>query len=150
YFDTAAVIVTLILVGRLLEARARAGTSRALRKLLALRPNVAHRVEGAETRDVPLDQLRAGEILLVKPGERVPADGRVLDGRSSIDQSMLTGEPMPVEIGPGDAVTGATLNQRGAFRMRVERVGADSMLMQIVRLVREAQASKAGVARLVD
>src|SRR5258705_42439 len=104
YFDTAAVIVTLILVGRLLEARARAGTSGAMRKLLALQPAIAHRVEAGETRDVPLAQVVAGEVLLVKPGERVPVDGRVLDGRTTIDQSMLTGEPIPIEVGPGDAV----------------------------------------------
>jgi Cu+-exporting ATPase len=150
YFDTSAVIVTLILLGRLLEARARAGTSRAMRRLLDLRPRIAHRAADGGLEDVPLDAVQPGDVLLVRPGERVPVDGVVLDGRSTIDQSMLTGEPVPVEAGPGDRVTGATVNQTGAFRMRAERVGADSMLMQIVRLVQQAQGSKAEVARLAD
>ncbi len=150
YFDTAAVIVTLILLGRLLEARARSSTSRAMRRLLDLRPRTARRVSGDEVVEVPLDEVRPGDVLLVRPGEKVPVDGVVLDGRSSVDASMLTGESLPVDVGPGGRVTGATLNQSGAFRMRAERVGADSMLMQIVRLVRQAQASKAEVARLAD
>ena len=150
YFDTAAVIVTLILLGRLLEARARAGTSMAIRRLLDLRPKVAHRIEGGATKDVPLEEVVAGDLLLVRPGERVPVDGRVVEGRTSVDRSMLTGEPIPVEVGPGDAVVGATVNQTGVFRLRAERVGAESVLMQIVRLVQRAQASKAAVARLAD
>jgi len=150
YFDTAAVIVTLILLGRVLESRARAGVSRAIRRLMDLRPQVAHRIEGGATRDVPLDEVRPGDDLRVLPGEKVPVDGTVLEGRSSVDAALLTGEPLPVEVGPGDAVTGATVNQRGSFRMRAERVGADSRLMQIVRLVEQAQASKARVSRLAD
>ena len=150
YFDTAAVIVVLILLGRLLEARARAGTSQAMRRLLDLRPKIAHRVAGGETRDVPLEGVRVGDILLVRPGEQVPVDGRVVEGRSSIDRSMLTGEPMPIDVGPGDGVVGATVNQTGALRMRAERVGAESVLMQIVRLVQQAQGSKAAVAKLAD
>ncbi|MEO5618105.1 MAG: heavy metal translocating P-type ATPase [Candidatus Eisenbacteria bacterium] len=150
YFDTAAVIVTLILLGRLLEARARSGASRAIRRLMELSPQVAHRVEGESTRDVELDLVQPGDVLQVLPGEKVPVDGIVLDGRSSVDAALLTGEPLPVEVGPGAAVTGATVNQRGSFRMRAERVGADSKLMQIVRLVEQAQASKAHMSRLVD
>ena len=150
YFDTAAVIVVLILLGRLLEAGARAGTSQAMRRLLDLRPRIAHRMDASGTHDVPLDDVRPGDILAVLPGEKVPVDGSVIDGRSSIDRSMLTGEPIPVEIGAGDTVVGATLNQTGAFRMRAERVGADSVLMQIVRLVQQAQGSKAAVAKLAD
>ena len=150
YFDTAAVIVTLILVGRLLEARARSRASQAIRTLLDLRPRVAHRVEGGETRDVPLDAVLPGDLLQVLPGEKVPVDGVVTDGHSSVDASLLTGEPLPVEIAPGAFVTGATFNQRGAFRMRAERVGAASKLMQIVRLVERAQASKAKISRLAD
>jgi Cu+-exporting ATPase len=150
YFDTAAVIVTLILLGRLLEARARSGASQAIRRLMDLRPQVAHRVEGEATRDVPLDSVVAGDVLRVLPGEKVPVDGTVLDGRSSVDAALLTGEPLPVEVGAGDTVTGATVNQRGTFRMRAERVGADSRLMQIVRLVEQAQAGKARMSRLVD
>jgi Cu+-exporting ATPase len=157
YFDTAAVIVTLILLGRMLESRARASTSQAMRRLLDLRPRTARRVtapdggggpEGVE--EVPLEQVVPGDVLVVRPGEKVPVDGVVLDGRSSVDASMLTGESLPVEVGPGERVAGATLNQSGSFRLRAERVGADSLLMQIVRLVQQAQASKAEVARLAD
>jgi len=150
YFDTAAVIITLILLGRLLESRARASTSQAMRRLLDLRPRTARRVSGSDLEEIPLDRVEPGDVLLVRPGEKVPVDGVVLDGRSSVDASMLTGESLPVEVGPGERVSGATLNQAGSFRMRAERVGADSMLMQIVRLVQQAQASKAEVARLAD
>ncbi len=151
YFDTAVVIVALILLGRLLEARARARTSQAMRRLLDLRPRSARRMQAdGSIEEVPLDQVHPGDTLLVRPGEKVPVDGVILEGRSSLDRSLLTGESMPVEVGPGDAVTGATVNLTGAFRMRAERVGADSMLMQIVRLVQEAQGGKAEVARFAD
>ena len=150
YFDTAVVIVALILFGRLLEARARAGTTLAMRRLIDLRPRIAHRESDGAVTDVPLEQVVPGDVLVVRPGEQVPVDGTVLDGRSAIDQSMLTGEPVPVEAGPGARVTGATLNQTGAFRMRAEHVGADTVLMQIVRLVERAQTSKADVQRLAD
>jgi Cu+-exporting ATPase len=150
YFDTASVIVTLILLGRLLEAGARARTSQAIRRLLDLRPKLAHRLVDGEARDVPLDQVRPGDLLLVRPGERVPVDGQVVEGRTTVDRSMLTGESIPVEVGPGDTVVGATINQTGAFRMRAGKVGADSVLMQIVRMVQQAQGSKAAVARLAD
>ncbi|MFI5370232.1 MAG: heavy metal translocating P-type ATPase [Candidatus Eisenbacteria bacterium] len=150
YFDTAVTIVTLILLGRLLEARARAGTSRAMRRLLDLRPRTASRVRGTTVETVPLDQVMPDDVLQVRPGERVPVDGVVLEGHSTLDRSMVTGESMPVETGPGDPVTGATLNLTGAFRMRAEKVGAASMLMQIVRMVEEAQTTKARVARLAD
>jgi Cu+-exporting ATPase len=149
-FDTAAVIITLILLGRLLESRARASTSQAMRRLLDLRPRTARRVTGSGVEEIALDQVVPGDVLLVRPGEKVPVDGVVLDGRSSVDAALLTGESLPVEVGPGERVSGATLNQSGSFRMRAERVGADSMLMQIVRLVQQAQASKAEVARLAD
>jgi Cu+-exporting ATPase len=150
YFDTAAVIVVLILLGRLLEARARSRTSYAMRRLMNLRPRIAHRVDGAAVVDVPLEAVHAGDRLLVRPGEQVPVDGVVTEGRSSVDRSMLTGEPIPVAVARGDAVTGGTLNQTGSFSMRAERVGADSMLMQIVRLVQQAQGTKARVAKLAD
>jgi len=150
YFDTAVVIVVLILLGRLLEARARAGTSQAMRRLLDLRPKLARRVEGGETREVLLEEVQPGDLLMVRPGERIPVDGRVVEGHSSVDRSMLTGESIPVEVGPGDAVVGATVSQTGALQMRAENVGADSVLMQIVRMVQEAQGSKAHVARLAD
>lgn len=153
YFDTSVTIVVLILLGRLLEARAKAGASQAMRRLLDLRPRTARRVrDAADTAgaDVPLDAVRPGDVLLVRPGERVPVDGVVVAGRSAIDQGMLTGEPEPVEVGPGARVTGATLNRTGAFTMRAERVGADSMLMQIVAMVERAQTSKAAVQSLAD
>ncbi len=155
YFDTAVTIVTLILLGRLLEARAKAGASRAMRGLLDLRPRIARllRAEGESVdleRETPLDAIRVGDELLVRPGERVPVDGVVVDGRSAVDRSMLTGEPIPVEVAPGSRVTGATLNTNGSFRLRAERVGAEAMLMQIVSAVERAQASKAKVQHLAD
>ena len=153
YFDTSVTIVALILLGRLLEARAKTSASQAMRALLDLRPRTARRLrDAADTagEDVPLDAVRPGDLLLVRPGERIPVDGLVEDGRSSVDQGMLTGEPVPVEVGAGSRVTGATLNQTGAFRMRAERVGADSMLMQIVAMVERAQTSKAAVQSLAD
>src|SRR5262249_44995594 len=110
----------------------------------------AHRLRDEGAREVPLDEVEPGDLLLVRPGERVPVDGRVTEGRSLIDRSMLTGEPIPVAVGPGDPVVGGTVNQSGAFQMRAERVGADSVLMRIARLVQEAQGSKAAVARLAD
>jgi len=153
YFDTSVTIVTLILLGRWLESRARSGASQAMRRLLDLQPRTARRLRAESDptgEDVPLDAVRPGDLLLVRPGERVPVDGRIEDGRSAIDQSLLTGEPVPVEVGPGAAVTGATLNRTGAFRMRAERVGADSMLMQIVAMVEHAQTTKAAVQSLAD
>jgi len=149
-FDTGTVIITLILLGRMLESRARASTSQAMRRLLDLQPRTARRVTGGGVEEIPLDRVAPGDVLLVRPGEKVPVDGVVLDGRSSVDGSMLTGESLPADVAPGERVTGATLNQSGSFRMRAGRVGADSMLMQIVRLVQQAQASKADVARLAD
>jgi len=150
YYETVGVIITLILVGRLIEARARAGTGEAIRALMGLQPPVARVVRGGEEREVPLSEVRVGDELVVRPGEKVPVDGEILDGRSSIDESMVTGESIPVEKGPGDVVVGATVNQTGAFRFRATAVGADTLLAQIVRLVREAQASKAPIQRLVD
>ena len=150
YFDTAVVITTLIRLGRVLEARARAGASSAIRRLMELGARYARRVRGGSIEQVPLDQIALGDELQVRPGEKVPVDGTVIEGRSSVDVSMLTGEPIPVEVGPGDAVTGATVNQTGAFRMRAERLGADSTLMRIVRLVEQAQTGKAAAQKLAD
>jgi Cu+-exporting ATPase len=151
YFDTSVTIIALILLGRMLESRARSGTSRAMRALLELRPRSALRVEpsGAEVQ-VPVDALQPGDVLVVRPGERVPVDGTILDGRSSVDRALVTGESLPAEVGPGDAVTGGTLNSTGAFRMRAGKVGADSMLMQVVAMVERAQTTKAEVQRLAD
>jgi Cu+-exporting ATPase len=151
YYEAVGVILTLILVGRLLEAKAKAGTGEAIRKLIGLMPPTARVVNdgGAET-DVPVEQVAVGDEIVVRPGERVPVDGEIVDGRSTLDESMVTGESIPVDRGPGDVVVGGTLNQTGAFRYRATAVGADTLLAQIVRLVREAQASKAPIQRLAD
>ena len=150
YFEAAAVIVTLVLLGQVLELKARERTGDAIRALLDLAPKTARRIEGDLERDVPLEELRVGERLRVRPGEKIPVDGIVLEGASAIDESMVTGEPIPVEKGPGDRVTGGTVNTTGSFIMAAERVGADTLLAQIVRLVSEAQRSRAPVQRLAD
>jgi Cu+-exporting ATPase len=151
YFEPAAVIVVLVLLGQVLELRARSRTSSAIRNLLGLAPKTARRIEadGAE-RDVPLSEVRVGERLRVRPGERVPVDGTVLEGRTTIDESMVTGEPIPVEKDAGTQVTGGTVNGTGTFVMNAERVGADTLLAQIVRMVSEAQRSRAPIQRLAD
>jgi Cu+-exporting ATPase len=150
YYEVAAVIVTLILLGRLLEARARSRTGGAIRALIGLSPKTA-RVErdGAEM-DVPVADVRVGDVVRVRPGEKVPVDGTVLDGTSAVDESMLTGEPLPVTKAPGDPVIGATVNTTGSFRLTATKVGADTVLQQIVRLVQEAQGSKAPIQKLAD
>ena len=150
YFETAAVIVTLIVLGKFLEARARGRTSDAIRKLMGLRPSTARVVRDGAELEVPLDDVRVGDVFLVRPGEKIPVDGVVVEGRSSVDESMLTGESMPVGKGPGDEVIGATLNRMGLLRAEATRVGRDTALSQIVRLVEQAQASRAPIQRLAD
>jgi Cu+-exporting ATPase len=150
YYETAAVIVTLILMGRLLEARAKRSAGAAIEKLIGLQPKTARVLREGQERDVPIAEVRVGDRLLVRPGEKVPADGVVLSGRSWVDESMLTGESLPTEKQEGDAVTGATLNQRGAFTMEAKRVGRETALAQIVRLVEQAQGSRAPIQRLAD
>src|SRR5579872_6434362 len=151
YFEAAAVIVTLVLLGQVLELRARAQTSKALRGLLDLSPKHARLVKANGTEvDVPLDQVMMGNVVRVRPGERVPVDGVVLEGSSTVDESMLTGESMPVNKTKGDSVTGATLNGSGTFTMRAERVGSETMLAQIVNMVSEAQRSRAPIQHLAD
>ena len=150
YFDTAAVIIALVLLGRYLEARARGQTSEAIRRLIGLRPSTARVVRDGQETDVPIDAVVPGDIVLVRPGERVPVDGEVVQGYSSVDESMLTGESMPVDKQPGQMVYGATLNQTGSFTFQATRVGRDTVLAQIIRLVEEAQGSKAPIQRLVD
>ncbi|MDO8793116.1 MAG: heavy metal translocating P-type ATPase [Vicinamibacterales bacterium] len=151
YFEPAAVIVVLVLLGQVLELRARSHTSTAIRKLLGLTPATARRVDpsGAE-QDVPLEHVHVGDRLRVRPGERVPVDGVVVDGSSVVDESMVTGEPMPVEKAPSAKVTGGTVNGTGTFLMEAQRVGSDTLLAQIVRLVSEAQRSRAPIQRLAD
>jgi Cu+-exporting ATPase len=151
YFEPAAAIITLVLLGQVLELRARGQTQDALRALLGLAPKTARRVEanGSE-RDVPLEQVMPGDSLRVRPGEKVPVDGKISSGASAIDESMMTGESMPVEKASGDLVTGGTLNKTGSFLMTAERVGNDTLLAQIVRMVSEAQRSRAPIQRLAD
>ena len=150
YFDSAAIIVGLILLGRWLEARAKGRTTAAIRHLIGLQPATARLVRGDTELEVALDVVRPGELLRVRPGEKVPVDGRVVSGSSAIDESMLTGEAMPVVREPGDEVIGATLNTTGSFVMRATRVGRDTALATIIELVKRAQGSKAPIQRLAD
>ena len=151
YFEAAAVIVTLVLLGQVLELRARSATSGAIRALLGLQPKTARRLrdDGGEE-DIPLAHVHVGDRLRVRPGERVPIDGVVIEGRSAVDESMVSGEPIPVEKVPGSRVTGGTVNTTGSFVMRAERIGADTLLAQIVRMVSDAQRSRAPIQRLAD
>lgn len=151
YFEAATVIVTLVLLGQVLELRARSRTGAAIRELLSLAPDVARRIEadGSEA-DVALDRVQVGDRLRVRPGEKVPVDGVVEEGRSAVDESMVTGEPMPVAKGPGDALIGATVNGNGGLVMRADKVGADTMLARIVSMVAQAQRSRAPIQKLAD
>ncbi|HEX6297723.1 MAG TPA: copper-translocating P-type ATPase, partial [Burkholderiales bacterium] len=151
YFEAAAVIVTLVLLGEVMQLRALGQTSQAIRQLLALAPNTARRVEadGREV-EVPLNEVQVGDRLRVRPGEKVPVDGTCLEGSSNVDESMVTGEPIPVPKKPGDRVTGATINGKGTLIMRAERIGADTLLAQIVHMVAQAQRTRAPVQRLAD
>ncbi|MEO5611588.1 MAG: copper-translocating P-type ATPase [Sphingomicrobium sp.] len=151
YFEAAAVITTLVLLGQVLELRARFATGRAIRALLGLAPKTARRVGAAgQEEDVPLEHVQVGDVLRVRPGGKVPVDGIVVEGHSSVDESMISGEPVPVEKVAGDKVTGATINGTGSLLMRAERVGKDTMLSQIVRMVAEAQRSRAPIQKLAD
>ncbi len=150
YFDTAAIIITLILFGRMLEARARGQTSEAIKKLMGLRPKTARVLRGGQQVDIPVDEVGTGDIVIMRPGERLPVDGVVVEGGSSVDESMITGESMPVTKQPGDEVIGATINKAGSFRFRATRVGRETALAQIIRLVQEAQGTKPPIARLAD
>ena len=150
YYEAAAVITTLVLLGQVLELRARAATGKAIRALLGLAPKMARRVQGDTEEDIPLEHVHVGDLLRIRPGEKVPVDGAVVEGRSWIDESMITGEPVPVEKRQGEKVTGATVNGTGSLLMRAERVGRDTMLSQIVRMVAAAQRSRAPIQKLAD
>jgi len=150
YFEAAAVIVVLVLLGQVLELRARSKTGSAIRALLNLAPKTARVVQGGEEHDVPLESVQAGAKLRVRPGEKVPVDGVLLDGKTSVDESMITGEPIPVEKGVGDRVTGGTLNNTGSFLMHAERVGSDTVLARIVQMVADSQRSRAPIQALAD
>ena len=151
YFEAAAVITALVLLGQVLELRARSSTNAAIKSLLGLAPNTARRVDadGNET-DIPLQQVQPGDLLRVRPGEKVPVDGVVTDGHSTLDESMISGEPLPVEKSEGDSLVGATVNGNGSLLMRAEKVGSDTLLAQIVRMVSEAQRSRAPIQKLAD
>jgi len=150
YYDTAAVIIALILLGRLLEARAKGQTSEAIRKLMGLRAKTARVVRDGQEMDIPVEEVRVGDVVIVRPGEKVPVDGRIVEGYSTIDESMVTGESMPVDKAVGDEVIGATINKTGAFKFEAIKVGKDTVLSQIIKLVEEAQGSKAPIQRLAD
>ena len=150
YFEAAAVITVLVLLGQLLEAKARSQTSQAIRALLGLAAKTAHRVRDDQEEEVPVDQIEKGDLLRVRPGEKIPIDGVIIEGRSNIDESMITGEPMPVGKGTGESVIGATVNQTGTFIMRAEKVGSETLLAQIVHMVGEAQRSRAPIQKLAD
>jgi Cu+-exporting ATPase len=150
YYEAVTWIIALVLLGNLLEARAKGRTSGALRRLIGLRPTTARVVRDGTEREVPLAEIREEDVIVVRPGEKIPADGVILEGTSYVDESMLTGEPVPVPKGPGDQVIGATLNRNGAFRFRVVHIGQETVLSQIIRLVQEAQGSKAPIQRLAD
>lgn len=150
YYETAGVLITLILLGRFLEERAKAQTSEAIKKLLNLQVKTANVVQGSEIIPTPIDQVRLGDSILIKPGEKIPVDGTIIEGQSAIDESMITGESVPVLKKIGDKAIGATINQTGTFSMKTEKVGSDMLLSQIIKMVQTAQGSKAPIQNLVD
>src|ERR687897_876318 len=150
YFDTSALIITLILLGRLLEARAKGRTNEAIKKLAGLQAKTARVIRGGEEVDVPVEDVAVGDVVVVRPGEKIPVDGRVVSGESAVDEAMITGEPIPVTKRSGDEVIGATINASGSFRFEATKVGEDTALYQIMKMVEEAQGSKAPIQRLAD
>jgi len=150
YFETAALIITLIKLGKLLEARAKGQTSAAIKKLMGLRAKTARVVRDGGEVDIPIEQVKSGDVVIVRPGEKIPVDGVVVEGQSAVDESMLTGESLPVDKKPGDEVIGATINKQGMLKFEATKVGAETALAQIIRLVQEAQGSKAPIQRLAD
>ncbi|MEB3215624.1 MAG: heavy metal translocating P-type ATPase [Nostocales cyanobacterium 94392] len=150
YYETAAVVITLILLGKFFENRAKGQTSEAIRKLIGLQARDARVIRNGEEIDVPIQEVQLGDIILVRPGEKIPVDGEVIQGRSTVDEAMVTGESVPTKKQPGDEVIGATINKTGSFKFRATRVGKDTVLSQIVQLVRQAQGSKAPIQRLAD
>mgnify|MGYP003899632239 FL=1 len=150
YFETSALVITLILLGKLLETIAKGRTSEAIRKLIGLQPRTARVVRNGHEIDIPVEQVVVGDIVIVRPGERIPVDGVIVEGASAVDESMITGESVPVDKAVGDEVIGATINKQGSFKFRATKVGKDTVLSNIVRLVEEAQGSKAPVQRLAD
>jgi P-type Cu+ transporter len=150
YFEAAAVITTLVLLGQLIEAKARSRTGHAIKALLGLAAKTAHRVRDGQEQEIAADEIQKGDVLRVRPGEKVPIDGVIIDGKSNVNESMITGEPMPVPKQAGEKVIGATVNQTGSFLMRAERIGSETVLAQIVQMVADAQRSRAPIQRLAD
>lgn len=150
YFEAAAVITTLVLLGQLLEAKARSRTGQAIKALLGLAAKTAHRVRDGREEEIPVDKIQVGDVLRVRPSEKIPVDGIIIESRSNLDESMITGESMPVSKGPGDKVIGATINHTGSFLMRAERIGSETLLAQIVEMVAEAQRSRAPIQKVAD
>ena len=150
YFDVSTIIIGLILLGRFLEARAKAGTSEAIKKLIGLQAKTARVIRNGKEVDILISDVAVGDVIRVRPGEKIPVDGVILEGESSIDESMVTGESMPVDKTKGDSVVGATINKTGTFTFRASKVGKDTLLSQIIKLVEEAQGSKAPIQRLAD
>jgi Cu+-exporting ATPase len=150
YFETSAVIITLIVLGKYLEAKAKGRTSEALKKLMGLRAKTARVLRDGQELEIAIDDVRVGDVVIVRPGEKIPVDGVVVDGRSSVDESMITGESLPVSKGPGDKVVGATINKQGLLKFEATQVGKNTVLAQIIRLVEQAQGSKAPIQKLAD
>src|SRR5690606_34163954 len=150
YFEAATVILTLVLLGQLMEARAHSKTNSAVKELLKLAPNKAVKVVNGEEVEVPIDHIMRGDILRVKPGDKIPVDGVITEGESSIDESMITGEPIPVEKNESDQVTSGTINGNQSFLMRAEKVGSDTLLAQIIQMVNNASRSRAPIQNLAD
>ncbi|MEJ2285266.1 MAG: heavy metal translocating P-type ATPase, partial [Desulfobacterales bacterium] len=150
YFETSAVIITLIKLGKMLESRTKGRTGGAIRKLIGLRPKTATILENDTEKEIPLTRVKVGDTVIVRPGERIPVDGLILDGHSAVDESMLSGEPLPVDKQTGDMVVGGTINGQGLLRFSATRVGKETALAQIIRLVQEAQGSKAPIQALAD
>ncbi|WP_243641477.1 MULTISPECIES: heavy metal translocating P-type ATPase [Methanohalophilus] len=150
YFDSAAMLITFILFGRYLEAKSRGKTSEAIRKLMGLRAKTARIIVDGEEKDIPVEEVKPGNVIVIKPGEKIPVDGEVIEGDSAVDESMITGESIPVEKSTGDTVIGATINKTGSFRFKATKVGADTALSQIIKMVERAQTSKAPIQRLAD
>ncbi len=150
YYDTSATIITLILLGRLLEAKAKGRTSEAIKRLMKLQPRTARVLRGSEEKEILIEEVTVGDIVVLRPGERIPVDGEILEGYSTVDESMLTGESLPMEKSAGDRIFGGTINKVGSFKLRALRIGKETALGQIIRLVEEAQGSKAPIQRLAD
>ncbi len=150
YFETSAVIITLILLGKYFEAVAKGRTSEAIKKLMGLKPKTARVIRYGSEVDIPIDEVIAGDIVLVRPGEKIPVDGKIIEGSSALDESMLTGESMPVEKKAGDLVIGATINKYGTFKFAATKVGKDTVLSQIIKMVEDAQGSKAPIQKIAD